>query len=215
MKLSTRQNLVTASVIFLILGGHFLAKLLSDDDVMAWVYVALYYGGWTFLSLILLLKKSEAGSLLQRPKSIIEYIIPALVAVPLFIWVFIPNRELIKWDIWLALHVFICLVNPWLEEFYWRGLIFKIFQDKPVYSYVMSSLGFGLSHPLIFGVNSPGIGGVPGFIGAFLIGSIWWWCLRRTRSLVGCIITHFLIDVAGMAVYILADKAVLIRMPFG
>ncbi len=104
-------------------------------------------------------------------------------------------------------------MNPWLEEFYWRGLITKTFEETPLLSYILSAVGFGLSHPLIFGINSPGVAGVPAFIGAFTIGSIWWICLRKTGSFRGCIITHFLIDVAGMAVYNLADKVILMKLP--
>ncbi len=110
--------------------------------------------------------------------------------------------------------MFICLFNPFLEEIYWRGLISRTFSEKPFVSYLVSSIGFAASHPLIFGVNSMGVRGLPAFIGTFIIGSAFWIAYHKTKSLKGCVITHFLIDVAGMAVFILADKASLILYDF-
>ena len=53
------------------------------------------------------------------------------------------------------------------------------------------------------------------FYGAFIVGATWWYCLRKTRSLKGAIITHFfLIDVTGMAAYVLANKLTLVKLPF-
>jgi len=166
-----------------------------------------------FSILVFSFKKFDIQSLLQPGKRNAWYIIPGLLSIPLFFLIFLPNRHLLKWDNWLAMNIFICLVNPWLEELYWRGLISKAFKQLPLLSYILSAGGFGLSHPFIFGINSSGVAGIPAFIGAFTIGSIWRVCLRKTESLRGCIITHFLIDVAGMAVFILADKAFLMLLP--
>jgi len=214
MKLSRRQLLVICSILFLIVIGHLVAKIASAEMESAWIYVALFYGAWILLSLILLLKKTEVKSLLLPGMRNALYILPALFSIPLFVYIFMPNKHLLKWDAWLAMNIFICLVNPWLEEFYWRGLISKVFKNTPVLSFILSAVGFAASHPIIFGVNSPGARGLPALFGAFVIGAIWWICLHKTKSLRGCIITHFVIDVACMAVYVLADKIVLIKVPF-
>jgi len=202
------------SIIVLIAGGYILANSLRGNHQSAWIYVTAFYGIWIIISLLVLLKKSDLKILLQPGHNNGWYIIPALMAIPVFILVYIPNNDVMQFDLMFALNIFICLVNPWLEELYWRGLSYQLFGQRPAVSFLLSAVGFGLSHPLIFGINSPGIAGVPGFVGPFVIGAIWWFCLRKTATLRGCIVTHFLIDVSGMAVYVLADRLVLIDWSF-
>ncbi len=171
------------------------------------MYAALFYGAFIFVSILLIAGPANLRKMLGPSIRRKWNLLPFLFIVPLIFTMFIPNLHLLQFDHWLAMHVFICLVNPWLEEFYWRGMIHEAFKDKPLVSFLISALGFGLSHPLILGVNSQGVSGVVGFIGTFAVGLVFWWCYYRTRSLRGCVFTHFLIDVTGMGVYILANKA--------
>lgn len=131
---------------------------------------------------------------------------PVIVLVAVFI--FVPNFRLLQWNYWLLLNVLVCLVNPFMEEIYWRGVVSKI-SNVPLYSFLFSSLGFAASHPLLFGVVSPGVAGWVRFAGTFFVGALFWFSYYKTQSLWGCVVNHFLIDVAGMAVFILADKAIL------
>lgn len=187
-----RQLLYIFSVTVLITGGFFLAKAVSGNHETAWIYVTAFYGAWIIFSLLLLLRKAELRELLRRGHNNIWYIIPGVVSIPIFFLIFIPNRHVLKLDLLFVLNVLICLANPWLEELYWRGLASTLFKDRPFISFFLSAVCFGLSHALVFGINSPGIMGMPGFAGAFAIGAIWWFCLRKTGSLRGCIVPTFL-----------------------
>lgn len=213
MKIVQRRSSYIASVILLLAGGFAVAKMVSSNKETAWIYVTLFYGLWLTLTLIFLLRRSDVNELLQVGKNNMWYLVPGLLSISFIPLVFIPNLNVFKLDFLFTANVFICLINPWLEEFYWRGLANRFFKDKPFMSFAISSLGFGLSHPLILGINSPGIKGIPAFIGVSIIGAIWWFCLKKTGSLRGCIITHFFVDVAGMAAYVLANKLVLIELP--
>lgn len=213
LSLNRRRNALIISVIILIIAGYSLAKALRYDRQIAWVYVAAFYGIWILLTLAFLLKRSDIKKLFQPGHANVWYLLPGLLAIPIFVLIFIPNRHILQLDYWLLLNIFVCLFNPWLEELYWRGLVYRLFKENPTTSFLLSAVGFGLGHALIFGINSPGIRGVPGFVGAFAIGAIWWFCLRKTQSLKGAIVTHFLVDLAGMAVYVLADKLVILRLP--
>ncbi len=159
------------------------------------------------ISVLLIAGIPNLKKMLRRSENWKWNFLPFVFIIPMIFTVFIPNFRLLKPDHWLALNIFICLVNPWLEEFYWRGMIHDAFKDKPLTSVMVSAIGFGLSHPLILGISSPGVRGVLGFIGVFVVGLVFWWCYYKTKSLRGCIITHFLIDLAGMSAYVLADKA--------
>lgn len=210
MSLRTR---ILISVIGLISIGHIVAKYAKADMDRAWIYVCLFYAGWIFASLFLLLRKRHVQELFASIKKGQWGLIGLPFVFVAFYFVFIPNRELLKWDYLLLLHLIICLVNPFMEEMYWRGLAGK-FSSRPLYCYLFSTIAFALSHPLILGVNSPGVAGWIGFTGTFLVGSMLWLVFFKTRSLWLCVLIHFLIDFFGVAAYTLADKAELMKLPF-
>ena len=195
------------SVFLLLIIGHLLAKYLSDKQT-AWIYITGFYAVWLIISLIFLVSIQDLKKMFPVSKNWQWNLLFVPIIALVVYFIFIPNLKLFKWDHWLLLNVIICLVNPFLEEIYWRGLVSKI-SNVPLKSFLFSSLGFAASHSLIFGIISPGVAGLIGFAGSFLVGSLFWFCYFKTKSLRGCIISHFLIDVAGMAVFILADKAVL------
>ena len=69
--------------------------------------------------------------------------------------IFLPNWQLLRptniWLLWLAF----ALLNPWLEEGYWRGLLLDAAAGWPSWLGVLySSILFALNHPLTLGVNS-------------------------------------------------------------
>ena len=195
------------SVFFLLIIGHLLAEYLSDKQT-AWIYITGFYAVWLIISLIFLVSIQDLKKMFPVSKNWQWNLLFVPIIALVVYFIFIPNLKLFKWDHWLLLNVIICFVNPFLEEIYWRGLVSKI-SNVPLNSFLFSSFGFAASHSLIFGITSPGVAGPIGFVGSFLVGSLFWFCYFKTKSLRGCIISHFLIDVAGMAVFILADKAVL------
>jgi len=208
------QATLIGSVLGLIVIGHHVAVLASPNTRTAWIYVVVFYAGWITCSVCALLSTSDITHMFRRGSSWHWNLLPLIWVVPATIFVFLPNLHLLQLDRWLFLNAVICLVNPFMEEIYWRGLASRI-SSHSIVSFLFSTLGFAASHPLIFGVNSPGIRGWVGFAGTCLVGSTFWICYRRTNTLRGCVIAHFLIDVAGMAVFILADKAALAHFDRG
>jgi membrane protease YdiL (CAAX protease family) len=136
-------------------------------------------------------------------------ILPLLFIIPTIYFIFIPNVGLIKFDKWVLINLVICFTGPLLEEIYWRGLFNKIYGSTLI-SFCLSSFLYAASHPLIFGVNSKGDSGILAFVGTFIVGAIWWLGYFKTKSLRGCVATHSIMDVAGMAVYVLTNKATLL-----
>ena len=203
---------IIVSLFLLLLIGHLLAIFVSENKQTAWAYVAGFYAVWLIFSIIFLVKFQHLKKMFSPSKKWQWNLLFIPVIILVIVFIFIPNIQLLKWDYWLSLNIFICLVNPFIEEVYWRGLISKL-SDSPIYSLLISSLGFAASHTLLFGVNSPGVSGLIGFAGTFIIGALFWLCYFKTKSLRGCVLNHFLVDVAGMAVFILADKAVLVPIP--
>lgn len=205
----TLKLLFTFSVILFILTGHFLALSVSTNKETAWIYVLVFYAGWIIFSLTVLLRSTDLQQMFKLSSNALWNLLPLIFIIPTVIFLFIPNLHLIKTDNWLLANFIICICGPFLEEVYWRGLFQKIYGTS-IYSFLLSSFLFGLSHPLIFGINSKGDSGVPAFVGTFIVGATWWFCYYKTRSLRGAVLTHFLMDVAGMAVYVLTNKVKLL-----
>ncbi|MDB5252227.1 MAG: hypothetical protein JWP27_1396 [Flaviaesturariibacter sp.] len=206
-----RRTAVLVSAVLLLPAGHAAAICFRNNTSLPWLYSTLFYGAWLIACCFLFLRRTDIAGLLRRPVYQAWYLLPLLCVVPLFLFVFLPNRSLLRADGWLAAQVVLCLTGPLLEELYWRGLPAVAFRS-PLLSFLFSCVLFGASHPLVFGVNSHGDSGWVAFGGTALIGGLWWLSLRRTRSLRGCILTHVLVDIAGMAVYVLADRAALLPL---
>lgn len=199
------------SVLLFIIIGHYFARFAGADKTTAWIYVLIFYGAWIIFSLILFLDFKDIRRMFQPSINSYWNLLPLLFIIPTICFLFIPNIGLLKPDKWLLINLAICITGPWLEEIYWRGLFNKIY-GATLFSFVFSSILFAASHPLIFGVNSKGDSGLPAFAGTLLIGAAWWICYYKTKSLRGCVITHFLMDLAGMAVYVLTNKATLLPL---
>ena len=199
---------ILISVLLLLVLGHLIAESGHLNKETAWMYVAFFYTAWIIASLFVFLNTRDIKKMFSRPENKAWYLLFLPVVIAIFICIFLPNRHLIQWDHWLLMNLIICLVNPFMEEIYWRGLVSRI-SDAPLASFLFSTTSFAVSHAWVLGVNSPGVAGYVGFAGSFVVGTLFWWCYYKTKSLWGCVIAHFFIDVVGMAVYILADKAFL------
>ncbi len=65
------------------------------------------------------------------------------------------------------------LINPWVEEFYWRGLLLEYTKNWTNWTAILfTSLVFALSHA-VFGVNSELNSGLTVMISTFIMGIIW------------------------------------------
>ena len=200
-----RPSIYLFSIILLILSGHYFAVWVTNDQQTAWIWVAVFYGVWMIGSILLFSRKADIHNMFKRGSFQAWLLIPILFATVALFGIFVPNAYMFKWDSLLLMNVVICLVNPFLEEVYWRGLPSNLFNNKPI-QYIIASVGFAAGHPLILGVNSKGASGWQTFVGAFILGSCWWLYYNNRRSLRWPVFTHFLIDLFGMAAYLLADK---------
>jgi len=203
-----RSYIYILSILILIILGHYLAVYWSEEKT-AWIWVALYYGLWMLTTILISLQKKELKQLFTTASFHYSLAIPILFGAIALIGIFIPNLHLIKWDSLLLINIVICAFNPFLEEIYWRGLPKQFFESRWM-QYIVASIGFAASHPLILGVNSLGASGWQTFVGAFLLGSSWWLYFDKRRSLRWPVFTHFLIDLFGLAAYLLANQVPLL-----
>ena len=72
-----------------------------------------------------------------------------------------------------------------------------------------TTVWFGLSHPLLLGVNVKSLSGLPGFFGTVFTGTIWSTVYWKTRSLRWPILSHFVVDLLSVSVLVFLNRAVL------
>ncbi|NEW05649.1 CPBP family intramembrane metalloprotease [Paenibacillus sp. SYP-B3998] len=92
------------------------------------------------------------------------------------------------------------LVNPVLEEMYWRGFILQKL-DKIKYKVTISSLFYSLYHFLVLLPMFKGPYPVIFFLLVFLAGMIWGRMVIKYRTLWGSIISHSLADIGIIMIY--------------
>jgi len=143
-----------------------------------------FAGGW-----------SEYRRWLQPSHGAWGWRLQSFAPTALFIPVFLLNfRSLnLPWVIssWLA----IAIIDPWLEEGYWRGLLMDSASGWPGWLIATyTTFWFGLSHPLLLGVNAKALSGFPGFLGTVFTGAIWSTVYLKTHSLRWPFLSHFMAD---------------------
>ncbi len=142
-------------------------------SIKRWLKKPVGSFGWTILALII-----------------------GLIPLPLFL---LHSELLSPWEIWLP-WILLALINPWIEEFYWRGLLLDYAGEWSTWLAVLfTSLVFAANH-MVFGVNSELNSGFEIIISTLIMGIVWAIVLKKTHSLRWIIFAHFLVDFFNLSV---------------
>ena len=197
-------------VIVLVLGNA--AARISRHlwGVWSWIPVILVY--WSTLAAILGFADGWTSfrHWLQPSQGAWGWRLLSFATTALFIPVFLLNFRSLNqaWVIssWLA----VAIIDPWLEEGYWRGLLMDAASGWPGWLVIAyTTVWFGLSHPLLLGVNVKTLSGLPGFFGTVFTGTIWSTVYWKTRSLRWPIFSHFVVDLLSVSVLVFLNRVVL------
>lgn len=104
-------------------------------------------------------------------------------------------------EIWLVL--ILLMVNPILEEVYWRGFIYEKLRKEGTakFAILMTSAFYTLYHLLSVIPIFNGFYGLAAVIPVFIAGLIWGYMRERTGSITAAIIGHVLGDMGIIFVY--------------
>lgn len=206
-----RQGIVCLSPILVIAIGHIAAKLAGERSAVWW-WIPVMAAYWMLLATLIVAftDRHRRREWLQRSRGAVGWRLLSLVTIGLFVPVWVPNVHLLRASRIMWVWLLIGLINPWLEEGFWRGLVI----DPPIGKRGLllatySTTLFAASHPLIWGVNVPALAGAPGFLGGCFTGGVWALVYCRTRSLRWPVLAHGLVDLVSLTPWIFMHQAVL------
>jgi membrane protease YdiL (CAAX protease family) len=172
--------------------------------VYAYIPVLLIY--WGILALFIILKKNTKNMIkrwLQPSKgNILWSILPfffAIMTIPMLIinWHFLANLEIL-----IPLIIFTA-INPFMEEFFWRGLLLDVFDKWPIWSKVLySSVLFTMNHPLVIGIFSIANRMVIFLFTTLILSTIFAIVYIKTSTLRWLILAHMLMDFLGISIVV-------------
>jgi membrane protease YdiL (CAAX protease family) len=171
-----------------------------------WVFIPVFviYWGLLFIIVIMFAGVSCIKNWLQKPVGKISFFILSVVVGFIPFSIFITNLHIITLPL-LLLSIPFVLLNPFFEQLYWRGFILDYTFSSKVLSSIYSSILFILNHLFVCGVFSYGNRNI------FLVGSLavmsTVWCIVRikTKSLWWCIISHILVDIFNLVVFVMLN----------
>lgn len=201
-KKTNRQRLIIFSPIVVILIGNIVIRLAEHVlGVWAWVpWIAVY---WMSIGLLVLWGsgKDAIRHWMGRPQGNWLWsglaILLVLPSLPMFLGSWQLLKPIYVWGPWLI----VGLINPLLEEWYWRGLLLDTTKAWPSWMSVLgTSILFSLNH--LFGIGVTSIGGRHPvlLVNAFVLGVLFGVIYKKTNSLRWAIVAHAIADLFGVSV---------------
>ena len=174
-----------------------------------WVFIPAFivYWGLSFVITVSVAGISSIKNWFQKPAGTVGWLILSLITGFIPFSMFLSNLHVITFPLML-LSITFALINPFFEQLYWKGFLLDYTFHSKAGSSIYSSIFFIIGHLCIWGVFSYGNRNF------FLVGSLAImnavWCVVRikTKSLWWCIISHILVDVFNLFVFVMLNIVV-------
>jgi hypothetical protein len=180
--------------------------IILGRNLQALVYLPIILIYWAVIVLILYRYGFDnIGRWLKKPQGHWGWIILALLLGLSSLPLFLNNIHILRNYSVLTPYIAFFLINPWLEEFYWRGLLIDVTKKWPFWvSLLYSSVLFTLWHSA-FAWYSLAVRELSFFIPVLILGIFMVLIYRYTKSLWLCVASHMLINIFNMGIPILMD----------
>lgn len=202
--------LVALSPLPVILLGHLVARAATAiEPSLAWVAVAVAYWGATGAIVLATTSRAQRRAWFAPASRRPWWVVPAallLGAVPIG-GILALQLPLVAAHAGLILPwLLFAAINPVFEEAYWRGALQDATARWPAWGAALWSTAlFVASHPLMWGVFSEGNRSPMLFGTLALMGLSWFWMRRVTRSLRWPLLSHVLVDIGNLSVFVFLD----------
>lgn len=189
---------------FLIIVLGALVAYIGSFLLNEWVFIplAILYWATTFLLSLKELGKNGMKALFQKPVGKIGWLLLSLCVGLIPLSILLMNLELLQSPLVISLWLLFALINPWFEEIFWRGMLLQRLPFGSAGSLAYSTLLFVLSHPLMWGIFSIANRSWMTWASLAIMGSVWAIVFIKTKSLRWCLISHCLVDIFNLSVFV-------------
>jgi len=195
--------LLFASPFIIILFGFLTATFFNHlIDGWAWIPLAIVYWSLLGFSIYFFKDNKKLGDWFQKSKKAPFWITITLLVGMFPLTILIMNYHLFN-SVWLIIFwVLFAIINPWFEEFYWRGVLLSSLLTKfPKWFVILyTTILFVISHPLMWGVFSYASKSYHLYIYLSIVGVLWAITYLKTKSLRYVILSHFIVDIGNLTV---------------
>ncbi len=197
-----RRRLILLSPIVIIGVGRSIAYL-AGVVLGIWVWIPMVLVVWGMFGFMIAWSGGQEAirRWLRPPQGAWGWSVLATVVGLIPLSVFILGWNLFP-SVWIVLAwLLFALINPFLEEGYWRGLLLDNTTNWPGWLGVLySTFFFAINHPLTLGVYSIANRHPAVVISTVVMGLAWGVAYRKTHSLRWTIFAHMLTDLLNLSI---------------
>ena len=175
--------------------------LLIHHRRVAFIPLAVIY--WTRIGFIARIDVAKLKGAFTKPEAHLKLVfvayLPCLLCIVAFVWGlgFITPDPIV-----IALTVVFVIVNPTMEELYWRKYLLTHLPWKSWAKIAFSTALFAASHPLMWGIFSLTLRSRIMVMPLLVMGVLWGIVYLKTKSLRHNIIAHALVDVLNLSIWV-------------
>lgn len=197
-----RQRLILLSPLVIIAVGYLIVHI-AEGVFGMWVWIPMTLIVWAMFGFMISwgAGRETIRRWLQPAQGAWGWSALAIVVGLIPLSVFVSGWNLFP-SVWIVLAwLLFALINPLLEEGYWRGLLLDNTKNWPGWLGVLySAFFFAIHHPLTVGVYSIANRHPAVLISTFIMGLVWAVVYRKTHSLRWTIFAHVMVDLLNLSV---------------
>lgn len=168
----------------------------------AFIPLALLYWGAMFVVAHKYMGRAAIAGLFAKPKKNTLWTVLCFAVGLIPLPILLLNLHLFTSPVVVVLWLVFAAVNPFFEEIFWRGFLLDGLPFPKWLSVLYSTLLFVASHPLIWGVFSIANRSLMTWASLLLMGVVWSITRVKTNSLRWCVLSHFMVDICNLSVFV-------------
>lgn len=169
-----------------------------------WAFIPLAICYWT-ITMGMVIKTAglqKIKEMFYKPTGKKGWNILALLVGLIPLSILLMNLSLIKFNFVFILWILFALINPFFEEIFWRGFLVGNLPMPKWLACLYSTFLFVISHPIMWGYFSIANRSWMTIVSLILMGTVWSLVYVKTGSLRWCVVSHFLVDMFNLSVYV-------------